>query len=124
MLVVILQRQRIFGTYQVVQIGHGLVSDEVCRLGDENILRKIKGWREIGICRRNHVLAVGQRVVQHGVGDRIDGEWPIRARRIRRDHSGHATWLVRSAAWPVVVGDGSQRRRAAIGAKSERHGRA
>src|ERR1700720_1845084 len=82
-LVVILQCERVFGTYQVIEIGYCLVGDEISRLRYEGIFREVKGWRERRIRRRYHVLAVRQLVVQHGVSDRIDVECPGCARRIR-----------------------------------------
>ena len=60
-LVVILQRQGVFGGCAgKSRFGYGLVGDEIGRLSEEHILRKVKRRREIGIRRRKQVLAVRQ----------------------------------------------------------------
>src|SRR6266404_8037876 len=95
MLVVILQGERIFLGDEVIEIGYGLVGDEICRLREEDILRKVKGWREIRICRREQVLAVRQLGIQHFERHRI------------HVGSGNTGGLVSlSACWlEVVVGE-------------------
>src|SRR6202521_2796567 len=116
MLVVILQGERVFPGDEIIEIGYGLVGDEIRRLCEENILRKVKGWRETRICRRNQVLAVRQLGIQHFEGDRI------------HVGSGDAGRLVSlSARWlEVVVGEGCESRRvvANLVREPEKHGRA
>ena len=51
-LVVILQRQSVFGGRQVVQIRDGLIGNKIRRLREKHIFRKVKRGREIGIRRR------------------------------------------------------------------------
>src|ERR1022692_812443 len=83
-LVVILQRERVFGADQVIEIGHGLVGDEIRWLRDEGVFREVEGGHGGRIRRRKHVLAVRQLVVQHGEGDGIYGSGG-KARRLVRD---------------------------------------
>ncbi len=43
-LVVVLQRQSVFRGWLVVEIGDGLIGDEIGGLGEKNILREIQRW--------------------------------------------------------------------------------
>src|SRR6202022_4261735 len=57
-LVVILQRQGVFGGGEVVQVRDSLIRNKIGRLSEKHIFRKVERGCEIGIRRRNHVLAV------------------------------------------------------------------
>src|SRR5260370_11578886 len=98
MLIVILQGERVFLGDEIIEIGNGLVSDEICRLGEEDILRKVEVWRDIRICRREQLLAVRQLGIQHFEGHRI---------HVSGGNTGGRVIL--SACWlEVVVSEGCE----------------
>src|ERR1700674_2246437 len=108
MLVVILQCECVFGTYQVIEIRYGLIGYEIRRLREEHVLREVDRRPESGMRRRNQILAVGELIVQHSESNRAD------VVLCRSDHRIYGRE-------EIVIGDGSQRCRAAIVGQPERY---
>ncbi len=70
-LVVILERERVFGIDDVVDVGDGLVGDEIGSAGSESVFGEIDRWREAA-GGWDQKLAVGELVVEKAVGHGID----------------------------------------------------
>ncbi len=70
-LVVILEGEGVFGIDDPIEIGDGLIGEEVSGAWRKNIFGEIDGG-DVAACGGNHVLAVGKLVIEHGVGERVD----------------------------------------------------
>ncbi len=125
-LVVILGRKRVSRVGVPIQIGDGLVGDEICCAGNFRVLResldqrRIRGIQgdRVGIRGGNQILPAGQLVIEKRVRNRIDVARPEAHRRIDRS-IGQAE----NAREVVVVSHGCKRRSRAIIGESGRDGR-
>lgn len=115
-LVIVLQRHSVFGCWLVVEIGDGLIGDEIGGLRKKNIFREIQAGREIRIRRREQVLAIGKFCVQELKRNAIDsgcretGRWVCGG-------SARGTICISE----ILVNNASERRRAAIVGQTKGH---